>query len=368
MPFRELNCSNEGLVGIGVDITERCNRQCATCFVKRTGRDMEWILFRNIVDQGVKSGFHEFYILGGEPGIRKDILEILGYVAGKFNPVILVTNMDFLANEKICQKVEETGVVVAGQRHTLQKDREAQKMEKFLTGGYYLEKSHCAWENVANCFPPNRVCVQCCITKPVVESGSIFEIFRWIREREYEPVIEFTKEGRGFKRGCELDVSPVEIHKVLQELRRIDREEFGLPGAELLSPQAYGKTCHMQETSIYFRVDGEAIPCVGFPELSYGNIKRDALAKILKNSLRQYIKEPGKWIYGYCRTNAHTSKHALEDVGGAPMTLRGVIEVVLSTVLTSRTRDYLREQMMLYLPAVRDVFSKETRVVIPKDG
>ncbi|MEI7891683.1 MAG: hypothetical protein WCI05_01245, partial [Myxococcales bacterium] len=68
----------------------------------------------------------------------------------------------------------------------------------------------------------------------------------------YEPVMEFTKEGSAFKRHCQYDVSPEEMMKVLLELQRIDREEFGLVGAELLSPQAYGKTCHMQETSVHF--------------------------------------------------------------------------------------------------------------------
>ena len=301
MPFRELSCSEKGLVGIGVDITEKCNRRCATCFAERTEQDMEQKVFQSIVDQGVEYGFREFYILGGEPGMRKDIFEILEYTAGKFDPVILVTNMDFIANEEICRKVEKTGVVVAGQRHTLRKDEETRKMECILTGGNHLKTSHRAWENIAKYFPPERVCAQCCITKPVVESGSIFEIFRWARKMGYEPVMEFTKEGREFKRGCNLDISATEMKRVLQEFQRIDREEFGLPGAELLSPQAYGKTCHMQETSIHFRVNGEAIPCVGFPNLSYGNIKKNTLGEILKHPLRQYIKKSKEWIYGYCR-------------------------------------------------------------------
>jgi radical SAM protein with 4Fe4S-binding SPASM domain len=88
--------------------------------------------------------------------------------------------------------------------------------------------------------------------------------------------------------------------RVLTEFRRIDREEFGLPGAELLSPQAYGKTCHMQETSIHFRVDGTAIPCVGHPALSYGNINVNSMFEILNYPLRRRISNPREWIYGYC--------------------------------------------------------------------
>ncbi|MFA5994756.1 MAG: hypothetical protein WC823_07420, partial [Parcubacteria group bacterium] len=191
-------------------------------------------------------------------------------------------------------------VVIAGQRHTLKSDVEAEKMEMLLTGGNHLATSNQAWENVERMFPPERICVQCCITRPVVESGDIFEVFRHCRKGGYEPVMEFTKEGTGFLRDCALDITPVEMQVVLEELCRIDQEEFGLSGAELLGPQAYGKTCHMVETSIHFKVDGTSIPCVGHQEISYGHIEA-GLEAILQHPLRQAIKNPHDWVYGYCR-------------------------------------------------------------------
>lgn len=300
MPFRtEVSVSN--LVGIGIDLTETCNRNCPTCFAARTPCDMNWQTFQRIVDQGVECNFSEFYILGGEPTLHPEIIRCLEYAQGKFSLVFLVTNMDRLADVNFCRKVEKTGVVIAGQRHTLALNGDASRQERLLTGGNHLKSSHAAWKNVASIFPANRVCVQCCITKPVVQSGSIFEVFRWCRKNGYEPVMEFTKEGGGFKRGCVLDVDPSEIMRILEEFRRIDQQEFGLPGADLLSPQAYGKTCHMQETSIHFRVNGEAIPCVGYPALSYGNVVKSDLQDILKHPLRAHIKNPHEWVYGYCR-------------------------------------------------------------------
>lgn len=300
MPFRtETNSSN--FVGVGVDLTEVCNRKCPTCFAAHTPRNMQPEIFQHIVDQAVEMGFPEFYILGGEPTLHPQILECLQYTQGKFELVILVTNMDRLANEEFCQAIETTGVVIAGQRHTLHDDERSCANEKLLTGGNHLETSHRAWENVAKVFPHEQVCVQCCITAPVVESGSIYDVFRWARRMGYEPVMEFTKEGSEFQRDCSLDVSPETVLAVLEELRRIDLKEFGLPGADLLSPQAYGKTCHMQENSIHFRVDGNSIPCVGFQGLSYGHIVQDGLEKILEHPLRSQIANPHDWIYGYCR-------------------------------------------------------------------
>lgn len=312
MPFRT-DHSERNFVGIGIDLTEVCNRKCPTCFAASTPRNMKPEMFRRIVDQGVEAGFSEFYILGGEPTLHPHILDCLNYTKDKFGLVILVSNMDRLANEEFCRAVEATGVVIAGQRHTLGFSEDDHRQEYLITGGNHLVSSHRAWDNVAQVFSPNRVCVQCCITQPVVQTGNIFEVFRWCRQMGYEPVMEFTKEGGYFKRGCELDVAPSEVMRVLLEFQRIDREEFGLSGAELLSPQAYGKTCHMQETSVHFRVDGEGVPCVGHPALSYGNIMTHSLRGILDHPLRTHIANPHDWIYGYCRDEC---EHFDECTGG----------------------------------------------------
>ena len=301
MPFREIASNGSGLVGIGVDITDRCNRRCRTCFAILNHREMAIEVFHRIADEGARLNFPEFYILGGEPCIRPDILEVLRYIVERFKVVILVTNADYLASADLCLQIAETDVVVAAQRHTIATDQGAREMEKFLCGGDHLDTSVAGWENIQRYFPASKICVQCCITRPVVESGSIFEVFRWARKNGYEPVMEFTKEGRAFKRGCEEDISPKEMARVLSEFRRIDQEEFLLPGAEIFSPQAYGKTCHMQETSVHFKVDGTAIPCVGFPGISYGNIMEVGMDTIMASPIRQHIMSPGDWIYGYCK-------------------------------------------------------------------
>lgn len=300
MPFREVKTNEEGLVGIGIDVTYKCNRDCLACFAEKSSRDMSWETYKRIVNQGAELEFPELYILGGEPGMRSDILDILRYGAGSFPLVFLVTNIDFLADEEVCRQVAKTGVIVAAQRHTIANDEQAHDLERLLTGGDHLAASHAGWKNVEKYFPPERVCVQCCINRLVIKRGSIFDVFRWARDKGYEPVMEFTKEGRRLKRGSPFDIPPWGMMGVLQEFQRIDREEFGLPGAEFLSPQAYGKTCHMQETSVHFMVNGDAVPCVGFPRLLYGNIHEKTLEEILAHPLRQRIKHPGSWIHGYC--------------------------------------------------------------------
>jgi radical SAM protein with 4Fe4S-binding SPASM domain len=301
MPFRELTYDDDGWVGIGIDITEKCNRKCPTCYMAPSQRHMRREVFCAIVDQGYKLGFRELYILGGEPTLHPRLIEFLEYAKQKFKLVILVTNMDKLSNVSFTKKIFETGVTVDGQKHVTSDTPKNRFIEELLSGGKHFETSMRAWEIVEKIFPPEKICVQCCITSPVVESKSIYDVFRYARARGFEPIMEFTKEGDKFKRGCRLDVPSSIMMKVLEKFKQIDINEFDLKGAEIITPQAYGKTCHMLENCIHFLVDGTAIPCVGHHNFGLGNIYDIPLELIMENPIHLAMADPHNWIYGYCR-------------------------------------------------------------------
>lgn len=110
--------------------------------------------------------------------------------------------------------------------------------------------------------------------------------------------MEITKGSSKFRRNCKWDISFEKIMEIFKTLQRIDQEEFGIT-VYLLTPQAYGKTCHLLENSIHFLTDGTAIPCVGYHNLKYGNINSNSMSEIVQSPLRQVLIQPKKWIYGY---------------------------------------------------------------------
>lgn len=300
MPFRELTGVHD-CVGLGLDVTIRCNWNCPACFAHLDGQEMSWEIYQKCVDQARSLGFEELYILGGEPTLRKDILRLLEYARGLFRQVILVTNGQRLANRAFCRQVAETDVTLAMQRHTLDSDARAETVQDTMVGRKgTLSDVNQAWANVLDFFAPERICVQCCIMQPVIRDGDIFKVFRWARENGLEPVMEFAKEGRHFHRGCALDVPSAGVLKILRGFQEIDRELCPDSAASILTPQAYGKTCHMVETSVHCKVNGSVIPCVGHQNLVLGNILENPLAEILQHPLRRAIQEPQEWIWGYC--------------------------------------------------------------------
>ena len=95
------------------------------------------------------------------------------------------------------------------------------------------------------------------------------------------------------------DISPLELKQVYETFQKIDREEFDT-NVEVLSPQAYGKTCHMPETGVHCLIDGTIIPCVG-QQVPLGNIfNGDKLIDILATSKRHFFQNVTDRIVGEC--------------------------------------------------------------------
>lgn len=103
MSFHELISGKRDLIGIGIDITQKCNRSCPICYVQCDFKNMHFELFRKIVDEGAVLGFSELYLLGGEPTLHPEILEFIDYVKSKFRLVIFKNMPIAYLNQKKLQ-------------------------------------------------------------------------------------------------------------------------------------------------------------------------------------------------------------------------------------------------------------------------
>ncbi|MBN2575666.1 MAG: radical SAM protein [Deltaproteobacteria bacterium] len=315
MPFRETTAADlaSGTVGFGIDVTTNCNLDCVTCYyldsVPNRPPTAETHLsvqrFEWAMDQAAAVGFREVYLLGGEPTLHPQILEMLASSKCRsFEHVLLVTNGLALADRDFCRRVADSGANVAVQRHAIGDGEGARRVQDVLAGRPdTLTQVNQAFANLEEMFHPARVAVQCCLTRPVVESGQIYDIYRYAKQRGFEYVFECTKASHRFARGNPLDLTPVELTGVYERLQRIETEEYGA-GPRALTPQAFGKTCHMPENGVHCLIDGTIVPCVGQP-FPLGRIfsPRDtSLAAILDSPERRFFREPSERLYGHCRS------------------------------------------------------------------
>jgi radical SAM protein with 4Fe4S-binding SPASM domain len=86
-------------LGGGIELTHRCNLGCIHCYNRkkagdRAARDaeMSYDTICRIVDQAAEMGCFSLYLTGGEPLLRRDFLDIYGYVISKGILTVLFTN------------------------------------------------------------------------------------------------------------------------------------------------------------------------------------------------------------------------------------------------------------------------------------
>jgi radical SAM protein with 4Fe4S-binding SPASM domain len=93
---------------IHLAITYHCPLDCDHCFVKnyKSGREeMNNKKLKSLIDRLVEIGTYEILVSGGEPLIRKDLVEILDYALSKGMIVKLFTN-GLLLHEKQIEKLQ----------------------------------------------------------------------------------------------------------------------------------------------------------------------------------------------------------------------------------------------------------------------
>ena len=107
-----LNKSVVGPVNVILAPSWRCNSRCKMCdlSLRSSKGEMNLAEFKRIVDQVKELGGSVFSFLGGEPFVRKDMLEMIRYVKSRKLITQVTTNAIALADKELARKLIETDV------------------------------------------------------------------------------------------------------------------------------------------------------------------------------------------------------------------------------------------------------------------
>lgn len=98
---------------MGIDLTEKCNLRCVHCRVSTSDDKLNEIPLnkvKELIDEISKMKVIQIILSGGEPFIRKDILEILEYCVKKKIPDLIVVTNGLLLNEERIDKLKKSGL------------------------------------------------------------------------------------------------------------------------------------------------------------------------------------------------------------------------------------------------------------------
>jgi radical SAM protein with 4Fe4S-binding SPASM domain len=88
--------SRDKLQTIYLFLTRKCNLACQHCYIEGVGpakdKDFDLPTIRHLIDRAIQHGLKKVKVSGGEPFVRKDVLDVLRYLDERGLEIVLETN------------------------------------------------------------------------------------------------------------------------------------------------------------------------------------------------------------------------------------------------------------------------------------
>lgn len=287
------------------DVTARCNLRCAHCYYnEKTPRQGELSLdeIKRVIEELAAYGVSNIVFSGGEPFLRKDVLEIIRHAAGSaFSDVSIATN-GMLINRQAATNLKQAGVSVQvsidGDTASLHDAIRGVKgaFKGALRGIRLLQK-----ENV-----PVSICTVA--TKSNVERiPAIIALMRDLHVSGYR-VQGMMPIGRGKSNTAKLRLTPARMKRLVEYLESqsvpVSSYNFTLrdPPEGQVALEGTG-VCAAATSSCSITPEGKVVPCTHFWGLRAENVRDHTFRWIWENSavLRYFRSISLAEVRGSCR-------------------------------------------------------------------
>jgi len=261
--------------GVEISIDYRCNQRCRHCsaykFDKmREGKEkMTFEQITSIIDQVKQLGGYIVCLVGGEPTLREDLIDIVKYVRSKKMASIIITNGTVI-NEEGIKDLKAAGLFGA----LVSLNGVGQSHDEFVG----LKNAYAKATNTLRLFKKNKIFTKIALvpTHRMLHSGDLDKLISLANEMDISikfnlPMPVGRLEGEG-------------VSEVLDESELSLIDDMVQNNSNMTTDMIfgkYGKRCPAGNTAIYITEYGDAVPCT-FIHISYGNVKNESIKEIVK--------------------------------------------------------------------------------------
>lgn len=304
-PFREKG-KESALQSFALELVPgtQCQLNCEACYKSgdgkpKRGKAMPLQDATSYIGQAQEAGFQEIVLIGGEPTLHPDLLEIVEFTRYEegLKP-ILCTNGIRLADKAVVERLgaAETTVVTHASTPTI---REAVKRYSGGPKGYvsFLER---AIENLRDTEGITLV-----LEMPLTDSLFPYALPFFIHCRE-NGVIPFIELSRSRDDGqATSQVTPEQVRVLFETFRAYDERNFPQLMDQNPCPPAYGNKCTMTMTGLHVKNlgngdTGGVFSCCA-QKIRHGDLKEQPLAEILKSPTLAVFMDQDRYIVGPCK-------------------------------------------------------------------
>lgn len=279
-------------------VTGGCNLNCKHCSFfdtegKKKGKEMTLKQCIKAIKDSQDLGVSIINILGGEPLVREDILEIIGSINKDLSTVILFTNGWHLAKKAdSLKKAGLDGVYVSidsadKSEHDDRRNKEG-VFERAFEG---IKKAKEAGLTVG---------ISCCVGEEEFEKGKLDEIVELAKREGIHEVLVFDTVPTGKLSGCKKLIDNQEwVEGMIESVAKYN-EDDSYPGILIYSYATSFKSTGCSGGASYFYVSpyGDISPC-DFNHATFGNLLETPLYEIWDkmSSIELYQKA----VWGGCK-------------------------------------------------------------------
>jgi radical SAM protein with 4Fe4S-binding SPASM domain len=271
-------------ISIAIEPTTACNLRCPECpsglrsFTRNTG-NIEFSLFKKIIDELHTHIFYLTFYFQGEPYIHQKFLEMVAYASSKKIFTTTSTNAHFIDSETAkntvlsglnCLIISIDGVT----QETYTQYRKGGELEKVIEG----TKNILYWKKKLNSTYP-LVYFQFLVVKP--NEHEINKIKELSKELGVDKLLFKTAQFYSFENGNAL----MPANEKYSRYKKNKLEKYQLKNK-------LGNHCWKLWHSCVITWDGNVVPCCFDKDAKHvmGNIKKNKFENIWKNSLYQQFR------------------------------------------------------------------------------
>jgi len=198
MKYYELRPEENHFYSVGVDITHRCNMECANCYIPN--RDVPDMDVDRLIDCISRFPFRtEIRLIGAEPTVREDLSEIIQRVRATGHRPVIMTNGLKLGNRRYAQSLYDAGLKTVnislngGDDDSIYEitdelrcaDRKMKALKNCADIGFFINTNTLMMRGVNDNVPKRliEICKELGIN-PVHRFRNIGQIGRYTREKE----------------------------------------------------------------------------------------------------------------------------------------------------------------------------------------
>lgn len=275
------------LMSLQYELTSKCNERCIHCYIpnekKDVGIDMPHVLFKKSIDQFAELGGLQVSLSGGEIFMHKNIVDMIRYCREKDMQISLLSNLLALTDEQV-EVIKEANVSMI-QASLYSMDAEIHDAITKVKGSY--GKTRASIERLVQEHIP--VMISCPIMK--TNASGYHDILEYAHSLGIKAQTDFILMAQE-----NMDTSNLQNRISLADTEGVIREilhNAGIDSADSISTTGQPNKVNLKETqrvcaagitNLCINANGDVYPCNGWQGFKAGNLYRDSLSDIWRNS------------------------------------------------------------------------------------